>query len=89
MPDRDLLARLPQVALDKLPRPIDRPLERPRHQEPRADLAHEVIKDRLAAQIPISLASSRNRCDWIRGSATNCSQIQSRNGSSFDATGAR
>ena len=45
------LARLPQIALHQLARPIDRPLERPRHHEPRADLAHVVVKDRLAALI--------------------------------------
>ena len=52
MPDRDVFARLPQVALHQLPRSIDRPLKRPRHHEPRTDLADIVIKDRLAAHIP-------------------------------------
>ena len=51
VPDRDLLGRLPQIALHQLPRPIDRPLKRPRRQEPRPDLADIVIKDRLAARI--------------------------------------
>ena len=49
--DRDVLARLPQIALDQLRRPIDRPLERALDQEPRPHLADIVIKDRLAAPI--------------------------------------
>ena len=49
--DRHLLARLPQIALDQLPGPIHSPLKRPRHQEPRADLAHEVVEDRLPTLI--------------------------------------
>ncbi len=52
MTDRDEPPRLPQVALDQLARPIHRPLKRPRSaQEPRPDLAHVVIEDRLAAHI--------------------------------------
>ena len=51
MTDRDLLARLPQIALHQLARPIDRPLKRPRPQEPRPDLADIVIEDRLPALI--------------------------------------
>jgi hypothetical protein len=39
------------MALHQLPRAIDRPLKRPRHHEPRADLPHMVIKHRLAARI--------------------------------------
>ncbi len=49
--DRDVPARLPQIALDQLRRPINRPLERALHQEPRPHLAHVVIEDRLAARI--------------------------------------
>jgi hypothetical protein len=51
MTDRHRIARLPQIALHQLPGPIDRALERPLDQEPRADLTHEIIKDRLAAPI--------------------------------------
>ena len=51
VPDRNALGGLPQIALDQLPRPIDRPLERPRPQEPRADLPHKIIKDRLPTLI--------------------------------------
>jgi hypothetical protein len=49
--DRDRLTRLPQVALHELARPVDRALEGPWAQVPRADLADEVVKDRLAAGI--------------------------------------
>ena len=49
--DRDPLARLPQIALHQLPRPIDRPLKRAPHLEPRTDLADVVIEDRLPALI--------------------------------------
>ena len=51
VPDRDQLPRLPQIALHQLARPIDRPLERPLDQEPRPDLPHVVVEDRLAALI--------------------------------------
>jgi hypothetical protein len=51
MTDRDRLARLPQIALRKLARSIDRALEGALDHEPRADLAHEVVKDRPAALI--------------------------------------
>ena len=49
--DRDQLARLPQIALHQLPRPIDGPLKRAPGHKPRPDLAHVVIEDRLAALI--------------------------------------
>ena len=51
MTDRDQLPRLPQIALHQLARPIDRPLEPPRPQGPRPDLADEVVEHRLAALI--------------------------------------
>jgi hypothetical protein len=51
MTHRDRLARHPQIALHQLPRPIDPPLERAPDQEPRPDLAHIFIEDRLAALI--------------------------------------
>jgi hypothetical protein len=49
--DRNVPPRLPQIALDQLTRPIDRPLERPRYNEPGTNLADEVIKDRLPTLI--------------------------------------
>jgi hypothetical protein len=52
MPDRDVVARLPQIALHQLAGSIDRPLKRPRRHEPGADLADIVIKDRPPARIP-------------------------------------
>ena len=51
VPDRDLRARLPEIELADLARPIDRPLKRPRRRrEQRPDLAQVVIDDRLAAR---------------------------------------
>ena len=48
VPDRDLGARLPDVELANLARPIDRPLKRPRRRrKQRPDLAQIVIDDRL------------------------------------------
>ena len=82
-------ARLPQVALDQLPRPIDRPLERPRGQEPWPDLPHEVIEDRppaRIAQLRRELPQPLRRDPRIRRS---CSQIHSLNGSTFDPPAAR
>ena len=58
VPDRDQLARLPQIALHQLTRPIDRPLKRPPHQEPRPNLTHIVIEDRLAALIATARSPS-------------------------------
>jgi hypothetical protein len=52
VPDRDLFTWLPQVELADLPRPVDRALKRPGHDEERADLAQVVIDDRLAAVEP-------------------------------------
>lgn len=69
MTDRDVLARLPQIALHQLTRPIDRPLKRPRGQEPRADVANVVIKDRLAALIAKLGRHLPHRCDGIAASA--------------------
>ena len=51
MTNRQVLAGLPQITLHKLARPIDRPLKRPRPDEPRPRLTDIVIKDRLAARI--------------------------------------
>jgi glyoxylase-like metal-dependent hydrolase (beta-lactamase superfamily II) len=51
MTDRDQLARLPQIALRQLARTVERALERPLDHEPRPDLAHVVVEDRLAALI--------------------------------------
>ena len=50
VPDRDLAARLPEIELADLARPIDRALKRPRRRrEQRPHLAQVVIDDRLAA----------------------------------------
>ncbi|MEA2198411.1 MAG: hypothetical protein QOJ25_2462 [Solirubrobacteraceae bacterium] len=51
MTNRDLLPGLPQIALDQLARPVDRPLERPCCEKPRADLPNEVVEDRLPTLI--------------------------------------
>jgi len=49
VPDWDLLARLPDVELADLARPIDRPLKRPgRRREQRPNLNQVVVDDRLA-----------------------------------------
>jgi hypothetical protein len=46
--DRDRLARLPEIELTDLARPIDRPLKRSgRWREQRPDLAQIVVNDRL------------------------------------------
>ncbi len=90
MPDRDQLPRLPQIALHQLPRPIDRPLKRP--GRPRTAGGPPGRTHRRSTCRPHSQARpaiSRNRCDWIRGSACSCSQIHSLNGSSFDPVTAR
>jgi hypothetical protein len=52
MADRDLGARLPQIELADLRRPIDGALKRPGRGEQRADLAQVVIDDRLAPVEP-------------------------------------
>jgi hypothetical protein len=52
MPDRHLRARLPNIKLADLARPVDRPLRRPGGLEQRPDLPQVVIKDRLAAIPP-------------------------------------
>jgi hypothetical protein len=51
MPDPQFAHRLPDVELDDLARPIDRPLKGPRRrQEQRPHLAQIVINDRLASR---------------------------------------
>jgi hypothetical protein len=50
--DRDLARGLPQIELADLPGPIHGPLVGARRQVERADLAHIVIDDRLAAAKP-------------------------------------
>src|SRR4051794_34344293 len=50
-PDRHLGARLPQIELADLARPIHGPLKRPRRRDDRPDLAQIVVQDRLAAGI--------------------------------------
>jgi hypothetical protein len=82
-------AWLPQVALHQLRWPIDRPLERALDQEPRPDLPHICVKDALPARIADLRSEIRNRCDGTFGSACNCSQIQSLNGSTMDPAHAR
>ena len=67
--DRHQLARLPQIALDQLPRPIDGPLERATDPEPWTDLAHEVVEDRLAsriAQLDRHLPQPQRLNAWVR-----------------------
>ena len=50
--DRDLPLRLPQIELQHVPGPIDRPLEGPLISEERPHLAHVLVDDRLAAVEP-------------------------------------
>ncbi len=52
MTDRDLVLGLPQIELADLPRPVDRPLKRPRCLKERADLPQVFIDDRLAPLEP-------------------------------------
>jgi hypothetical protein len=89
MPNRHRLARLPQIALHQLAGPIDGPLERAPDPEPRADLAHEVIEDRLAARITELGGHLPKPQRRDRRLDPQLSQIQSLNGSSFDPAGAR
>jgi hypothetical protein len=49
--DRDRRVRLPEIALDQFPRPVDRALERALDQEAGTELSHVVVEDRLAALI--------------------------------------
>jgi len=60
VPDRDRFARLPQITLRQLPRPIHGALERAPNQEPGPPLAHVVVEDRLAARVA-ELARSRTQ----------------------------
>jgi hypothetical protein len=51
--DRDLAARLTQIELRQLARPITRALKAARRrQKPRPQLAQQIIEDRLAAHVP-------------------------------------
>jgi hypothetical protein len=66
--DRNRLARLPQIKLAQLPRPINRALIGASHEKPRPHLAHPVIEDRLAthiAQLLRQLAQAHRRDAWI------------------------
>jgi hypothetical protein len=51
MADRDRCPRLPQIALHQLAGAVDGALKGALDQKPRADLAHVVVEDRLAAVI--------------------------------------
>jgi hypothetical protein len=89
MADRDLGARLPQIELADLRRPIDSALKRPGRREQRADLAQIVIDDRLAPLEPNGAISSRIRCPGIAASSPSSRWISALNGSSFEPAGAR
>ena len=90
MTDRNVLARLPQIALHQLPRPIDRPLETSSASRTAGGLRGR--SRRRSTCRPDSQARSRApaaAATGFVGLGLSCSQIQSLNGSSFDPAGAR
>lgn len=74
----------PKITLNKLARSIDRSLERPGHEKPRADLPDRVDQRSTCHPHNPTHRPSLSRCDPIFGSTASCSQPQSLNGSTFD-----
>jgi hypothetical protein len=86
MADRYLPFGLPEIELQQLAAPINRPLERPpRWRIERPQLGHVVIDQRLAPSNPSSPMSSNTRIQGSLESSRNSRWISSLNGSSADA----